>query len=547
MRYAFAFAVLVFLAARTLMPHPDAVRREQVFPLRPPPAALASAPPAPSPAPAPVPSAAALAPRPSFLTAPPEDREMFMEAAQAAWAYVERESQPATGLVNSVTQYPYSTVWDMASGLAALYSAHELGLVEEAEYDRRMRLSLRTLRTLRLYEGVAFNKNYSTRTGRIAGRNDREQASQRGYGWSVTDIGRLLVWLRIIADNQPQYAAEAEAIARRLDYSRLVADGYLWGEDLDRRGKPRRYMEGMIPYEQYAAAGFAMWGHRAEKALSLAENATPTEVMGIQLVDDRRGHGRLTSEPLVMAGLELGWEPQMRQLAVGALAAQEARWRRTGQVTVASEDAIPQRPYYFYYYTIYSNGRAFGIDVMNPRARLNGPRWVSAKGAYAWHALLPSDYTRRAVGAVARARHPVRGWSSGVYERSGRSTGAENINTAAVILEAALFPARGGRPLAVAGPSPRTDVVPVLAPTTAPPVQSAPAPAPANDSGSAPTRSEAGAERPAARRAPARSRAGDDASASRPAERTAEPPREEFVDTLPSRVLSELFPAEPPA
>lgn len=391
---------------------------------------------------------------------------MFDEAARAAWAYVERETQPSTGLVNSVSQYPYATIWDMASGLAALFCAGELGLVEREEHDRRMRRMLRALNEMALFDRAAFNKNYSTRTGRMAGRNDRD--TQNGYGWSATDIGRLLVWLRIIAENEPRFAPLADSVARRLDYDRLVGDGYLWGEDVW-RGKRRRYMEGMIPYEQYAAAGFAFWGHRAERALSLAENAAPAEVLGIAVITDRRGHGRLTSEPLVLAGLELGWGPEMRQLSQAVLAAQEARWRGTGQVTVASEDAIPQRPWYFYYYTILGNNQPFRVEAMDSRVRLNGPRWVSAKGAYAWHALLPSDYTRRAVGAVAPARHPVRGWSSGVYERSGRSTGAENVNTAAVILEAALFHARGGRPLVERAPEVEVrPVAPVAAPAPAP-------------------------------------------------------------------------------
>jgi hypothetical protein len=35
-----------------------------------------------------------------------------------------------------------------------------------------------------------------------------------------------------------------------------------------------------------------------------------------------------------------------------------------------------------------------------------------------------------------------------VYEGTGRSTGAANVNTAAVILTAALYVARGGRPIA---------------------------------------------------------------------------------------------------
>ncbi|HEX2092826.1 MAG TPA: DUF3131 domain-containing protein [Longimicrobiaceae bacterium] len=370
----------------------------------------------------------------------PDERRVLLEAANAAWVYVNREYQPATGLVNSVAGYPYATVWDIASGLAALYCANRLGLLEDTEYDRRMRLALRTLRNMRLFDGAAFNKNYSTRTGAIAGRDDRDRkVAARGYGWSALDIGRLLVWLRIIRSTQPHYAGEIDAIVERLDFSRLVKDGYIWGETVGRRGRTQRYPEGRIPYEQYAAAGFGLWGHRAEKALSLSENAIPITVMDVPLIADRRGHDHLTSEPFVLAGLELGWTPEMRDLALRMLAVQRERYTRTGQVTVVSEDALPQAPYYFYYYTVNLHGKWFAVSAQDPNARLEGPRWVSSKAAFGWYALVPSDYTRLAVETVAPARHAARGWSSGVYEGTGQPTRGENVNTAAVILEAALY------------------------------------------------------------------------------------------------------------
>ena len=67
---------------------------------------------------------------------------------------------------------------------------------------------------------------------------------------------------------------------------------------------------------------------------------------------------------------------------------------------------------------------------------------MSTKGAYGWHALLPSGYTWLAVQKVEGAR-TSRGWGAGVFEESGRISGGENVNTAAVILEAALFAQRG--------------------------------------------------------------------------------------------------------
>lgn len=421
----------------------------------------------PLPATASVPAApAAATPAPPALPARtplPGDDSLFMAAARRAWVYVEQQYQPATGWINSVQGYPYSTIWDLGSSLSSLYCGHRLGLLGDEEYDRRMGRALQTLREVPLFDEIAFNKNYNTRTGRMAGRNDRDQeADGRGYGYSAMDVGRLLVWLQIIARNDARHADAARAIAQRLDLGRMVQDGYLMGEDrAPRSGRRRRYQEGRIPYEQYSATGFALWGQRPDSALSLRANALPADVYGIPLMVDRRGYDRVTSEPVILAGLEVGWTPEMAQLAVGLLGAQQERWRRTGQVTAVSEDAIPRAPFYFYYYSVLGNGRPFAVDALLPRERLNGPRWVSTKAAFAWHALLPGEYTLRAVNAVGPAGTGA-GWGSGVYERSGTPTGAQNINTAAVVLQAALYHAQGGRALIDGTPRPR----PVPAPSS---------------------------------------------------------------------------------
>ena len=438
------------------------------------PAIFRAAPPAPPPAP--------VFARDTFA----DETEQFMAASRAAWGYVDRQYQPATGLVNSVTAYPYATMWDVASGLAATYCAHELGLLADDEYHRRMGRALGTLNEMRMFDDVAYNKNYSTTNAAIAGRDDRDRrTTQRGYGWSATDMGRLLLWLRIIHQAQPRYAPRIDSIVARVDFPRLVADGYLWGETVNRGGRTTRYTEGRIPYEQYAAAGFALWGHRAELALRLAENSMPVTVMEVPLVADRRGYDHMTSEPFVLSGLETGWTPEMRDLALRMLAVQRERFQRTGQVTIVSEDAIPRAPHYFYYYSVNLRGRWFSVSAQNANQRLSGPRWVSTKAAYGWHALLPSDYTMRGVRAVAAA-HTAQGWGSGVYEQTGRPTGGENINTAAVILEAALV-RRTGKPLLrsaatrTAPAAPAGAAIPRVAPATVPavPRTTTPAVAPA--------------------------------------------------------------------
>jgi hypothetical protein len=373
-----------------------------------------------------------------------EDR-LYRDAAERAWRWIDRNYRPATGLIRATDQYSLVTTWDIGSGLLAMHSAHELGLLADAEYEVRMSRALRTLQALPLYDRTAFGRFYSVDNAQMYGRDERP--TERGYGWSATDLGRLLTALHVVAGN-PRFQADAQAIVARLDFAKVVREGYLWGEDVRPNGRVAKYTEGRIGYEQYAARGYALWGHPAERALRLAENAQPATVEGVRVLGDRRGDERLTSEPFILAGLETGLAAGgLEELASGVLAAQEARWRRTGQVTVVSEDAIPLPPYYFYYYTVLHGGRPWVVDAQAPMAGVRAPRWISTKATFAWHAILPGDYTRTALQTVASAHRGQADWAAGVYEGGSRLTGGSNVNTAAVILEAALYRQRG-RPLA---------------------------------------------------------------------------------------------------
>jgi hypothetical protein len=400
------------------------------------------------PRPKPTPTRPTPTPEPTVLTSSDganvvDERQLFLNAARIAWAFADRNYQPSTGLSRAHDTYQYVTLWDIASGLAATHSAHELGFISDAIYNQRIQRTLSTLATADLFENAAFNRSYDSKTGKMIDRKQR--ISSRGYGWSVTDIGRLLTWLKILAVTQPQFATQATNIVKRLDMSRLIKDGYLRSEDLSpTTGAIHPFQEGRVGYEQYTAAGLALWGFRAENALDARLNALPASVLGVSIVADKRGDERITSEPYIMMGMETGWySPELREQAWRVLAAQEARYKATGILTMVSEDALPDPPYYFYYYDVYRQGRSFVVDGPTGGPFVESPRWISSKAAFAWHALLPSPYTLAVVQAVQGAGLPGRGWGAGVYEGSLRPTGDASLNTAALILEAAVYNLRG--------------------------------------------------------------------------------------------------------
>jgi hypothetical protein len=385
--------------------------------------------------------------RPTAAATPPpvseaEQREVMLASARSAWAFFRRNYHASTGFVGATDVYPYITVWDVGSTLAAYLAARELGFITPDDYRDRVTRVLRSLEVARLHDGAAFNRLYAAASGRMVGRNHLPTTG--GHGWSATDLGRLLVWLKIVSTHDRDFEPAARRIVERLDLDRVVRDGYLRGEELTPRGRRRLFQEGRIGYEQYAAAGFALWGIRADSALDLHANARPLTVFGQPVLADRRGDDLLTSEPIVMLGLELGWpSAEWDQLARAVLAAQEERHRRTGLVTIVSEDAVPRPPAYFYYYLLHHNGQDFVVLTPTHNIVPWNLRWVSAKAAFAWHALYPSAYTWLAVQTVRPAESPNAGWSAGVYERSKVRVPSTNLNTAAVILEAAAYALRG--------------------------------------------------------------------------------------------------------
>jgi hypothetical protein len=371
--------------------------------------------------------------------------EAYDQAARAAWAQVDRNYNPATGLTDAQPTWAYPTAWDVASALAAYYSARGLGYISDSEYQKRASRLLETMKKARLYQGIAYGRNYDAKTGELVGSNQKPDAN--GTGFSAMDLGRLLVVLGVVARQDPSLADAAKAVASRIDAKRVIRDGYLMGTEINpKTGKAEEYQEGRLGYEQYAARGFALWNMSPDRALNLRANARKATVLGIPVTADARGLDRLTSEPFLMYGLELGFDADMRELAWQTLSAQAARFTKTGQMTMASEDALNQPPHYFYYYCVYCSGKPFVINIHTPGVNLEGPRWMSTKAAFAWHALKPNKYTWNAVEAVRPALDAKSGWATGVFERTNKSTQTYSLNTAAIILESALY-RKTGKPL----------------------------------------------------------------------------------------------------
>jgi hypothetical protein len=379
-------------------------------------------------------------------TVSPQERQLYLDAAQASWNFVNSITEPSTGLARAHANYSYITLWDVAGVIAANYVAHELGFINDIVFDAHIGRILSTLSTVDLFERRAFNRIYDAKTGRMV--DNASKISNVGAGYSSVDMGRLLIWLRMIATRHPKYAPFIGTIVKRLDMSQLLNGGYLQGVDVDpKTGERKAFTETEIGYQQYALNGFAMWGAKVDRdGLDVRSDVRSVDVFGVRLLTDSRGNDRVMSEPFIMLGLEPGYRSvDLQRQAAQVLAAQAARYQRTGLVTAASEDALPDPPWYFYYYSIYHRGKTFVIEGVGDNAYVERPRWVSTKAAFGWNAVLPSAYTQLVLRTVQPAR-TANGWGSGVYEGTLKPTGVPSLNTAALIMESALYKIRG-RPL----------------------------------------------------------------------------------------------------
>lgn len=318
---------------------------------------------------------------PGALT--PEERQLYLNAARTSWNFVNSITQPSTGLAKAHAKYDYVTLWDIAGVIAANYVAHELNFINDATYDAHIQRILATLSTMDLFDRAAFNRIYDSKTGRMV--DNASKISTLGAGWSSVDIGRLLVWLRILAVKQPKYAPLATQIVRRLDMGKLLNGGFLQGVDVDpKTGKRQTFVESEIGYQQYALSGFAMWGAKVNgSGLDVRSNVSVVNVLGVRLLIDSRGNDRVMSEPFIILGMETGFRsPDLSRQASQVLAAQAARYQKTGIVTAVTEDALPDPPYYFYYYSVYHRGRTFTIEGPGDNLYVDRPRWVSSKAAF---------------------------------------------------------------------------------------------------------------------------------------------------------------------
>jgi hypothetical protein len=377
--------------------------------------------------------------------------------AETAWSYFEMAYQPDTGLVNSVGSYPSTTMWDTASYLSGLVAAYELEIIDRHEFDRRMIRVLGTLRGLDLFQGKLPNKAYNAKTGEKV--NYANKPGELGY--SALDIGRLLVWLKIIKERYPYMAGAVDNVVLRWNFCDIISpEGQLIGATVDEGGKMNLQQEGRLGYEEYAAKGFQLWGFDT----AAASEAAPYQFVSIQGVDVPvdgrdpriyRSQNYVVSEGYILEGLELNWDlPSDHSNRPGVASdgwraefadriyqVQEQRFKDTGILTARSEHQIESAPY-FVYDAIFADGYAW--NTLDPAQGYQPDRAaVSTKAAIAMWALWNTPYTQLLFDHVASQSEPGKGFDEGIYENGRGAIPLQTANNNGIILAALLYKVQG--------------------------------------------------------------------------------------------------------
>ncbi|MBB5517047.1 hypothetical protein FHS89_003091 [Rubricella aquisinus] len=378
------------------------------------------------------------------------------EMAETAWTYFERFYQEETGMVNAVGSYPSTTMWDTASYISALVAAFELCIIDKRTFDARAMKLMNTLRNLSLFQGEAPNKVYNTSTGEKV-----NYANQPGeVGISALDLGRLLVWLRILKERYPHLANSVDNVPMRWNFCNLIGDdGRMFGA-LRRDDGTRYVQEGRLGYEEYAAKGFALWGFNVERAM----RPQPLEYRTIYDVkvpydgrDPRvfKNQNYVLTEGYILDGLELGWDMPTDQDGDNMVASngwraefanriyhvQQRRFEQTGIVTARSEHQVEGSPY-FVYDSIFADG--YDWNTLDPKGEYQPDRAaIASKAAVGMWALWETDYTDLLFETVADLSDPERGFYEGLYENGNGYIPLQTANNNGIILAALLYKVQG--------------------------------------------------------------------------------------------------------
>lgn len=369
--------------------------------------------------------------------------------AEIAWQYFAMKTPGAPhGLVpaavwpegSDLGRYNILTMWDTGSLILAYLSARSIGIIDEKEFDQRMRTVM------------AFLRNATFRWGQLSLPNYRTQIVGGGAvegGYDTTDTGRLLAALHIL-DKVTNGTYRAKEQVARWNIAATVNKG----QPYDIKSSSR-YEARCFNYIHYIARAYALWDIEIDTGFNQA--LEPGDAGARQaFIDHVAAVGPIASEPHTNEAVEFGHSQRSRILADALNAAQQQRYAETGRLTSVSETPIDKQPWFTYQgYNLDDHaGPRWPVDsVVTDRKWATKDfaetyRMISSKAAYLWLAERGDDYTRKLRDFISsKAPSTNLGFYPGIYENSGRPPRIIDVNTNAAVLESIAFILADRKPL----------------------------------------------------------------------------------------------------
>jgi len=382
-------------------------------------------------------------------------KEKFM--AKVAWKYFENNYQPETGLVNAVDGYPSTTMWDIGSYLGGLVSAYELGLIDKSDFDLRLSALFKTFNKLDLFRNELPNKAYNTKNAQKV--NYANKPGEIGY--SALDLGRLLIWFKIIKERYPYHSNAIDNILLKWNYCNVLdEEGTMYGAAVGKDKKVSYLQEGRLGYEEYAAKGFQLWGFKTDKASDI-EPLEYIPIYDIYIPYDSRdprilgAHNYVVSESYVLDGIELNWDKandksnndmthsdeKIAEFSQRIYKVQEERYKRTGILTARTEHQLDRDPY-FVYDTIFTDGYPWNTITESGKYV---PQFaaIALKAALGLWGLWETKYTDLLFQRISDIHNPEKGFYEGIYENGSGLINTYTANNNGIMLEILLYKVQG--------------------------------------------------------------------------------------------------------
>lgn len=374
--------------------------------------------------------------------------------AEIAWTYFENNYNAETGFVNSIDRYQVVSIWHVADFIAALYCARRLSLIDQKTFDEQFSKLIHQLNTMPLAFGQLPNILYNTKTGEMVNYANQQEE----VGWSVVDIGRLLLWLNVIKSNAPEFSEYIDRVILRFSYCEVIGeDGELYSARKE-NNKLIPHRENAIGYADYAQIGFRLWGLSTPPKYRWAPDHKVT-IYDIEFEYDsnwarREGvYGPILSMPYLLAGIELHWKmpsnygakqadgDYLQKYSEKIYKVQEKRYEYEG-ISTARTDHNLNRPPFFLQDSIFGDGFPWS-SLSDTGEHFPHLALVSTRAAFGLWALWRTQYTDHLMDVIDELYDKNRGWYEGRYESTSDYERTISISTNTAVLEALTYKVYG--------------------------------------------------------------------------------------------------------